>query len=546
LISIANDFVIAAKPDKGIGWFEWRAQLLTCALWCALVCGGAAFWGSLLTNPEHIHLNAVLALAAYHLWLLAVAVVGKYPYWLRAASLLLALLAAGCVLIYFSTQLVVGISFIFSFITLSILLLGLQGGAVAAILCIGCLAAATYLLPARGYIFFTQSEPATIVNAFVVGGLSLFAAATAIIPLQLYLMGSYIAFQHGKEQLLEAEQHRIQYQQSLGLITREYDAHLLSEKTLAETIVLLVTARSQDKLLTNALNLIVNNFGFQRAEIFYQADNLKLIHAVHFIDGEGFANQQYDVLDIDQTPIMVQQIVTAEQPQQIMIDWTSAAGADIEAGNVATVWMPISTGRHTAGVLKISKHQGKAFLETEVNALKTNAQLLALGLLNIQISMDGQLQPGNISSANQAIQLLNKAETRDQILKIVQNTFMISTFPSIMFSTDRDVFRLVSVNDPVDSADMEWNPANFSRESFEKLAESNPYFPFQLNDQIDLPEELMNLLLQLGWDCAAFIPIYQNGHLNTLYVLGSRQLPELTPLSIQPYANLAGYATSTL
>jgi hypothetical protein len=229
-----------------------------------------------------------------------------------------------------------------------------------------------------------------------------------------------------------------------------------------------------------------------------------------------------------------------------MIDWTSAAGADIEAGNVATVWMPISTGRHTAGVLKISKHQGKAFLETEVNALKTNAQLLALGLLNIQISMDGQLQPGNISSANQAIQLLNKAETRDQILKIVQNTFMISTFPSIMFSTDRDVFRLVSVNDPVDSADMEWNPANFSRESFEKLAESNPYFPFQLNDQIDLPEELMNLLLQLGWDCAAFIPIYQNGHLNTLYVLGSRQLPELTPLSIQPYANLAGYATSTL
>ncbi|MGW8249412.1 MAG: GAF domain-containing protein [Anaerolineales bacterium] len=542
---LSHDMPQAASSGRETDRLEWRAELLTIALWCALLCGAAAFWGALIISRPPIAAGTLLGMAACTIWLLAAAWMKTLPSWLRSASLLLALFAAGSLFIFVPGLQALGLSFILSSLILSILLgdwrWGAAAGALACVVFIAALLPAAMLGGVAGA--FAASLP---LSALGVAGLSLLAAAAGFIPLALYQRASLKLFQDIKDLTLDLEQHKTHYQASLGQVTREFDAHLVYQRSLTGMIGLITMAHSQNELLDGALSRIVNAFGFQRAEIYYLADQAKFAHSAYCIDAEGFSKQESDMLEYDQAPLQVQRYVSAERPQRISVDWQSAAEADIDTGNIATAWIPLSTGSQTGGVLKVSKHQGKAFSETEVNALNSHAQLLALGLVNLQLSMAGQLQPGNISSANQAIRLLNQAETREQVLKAVQNTFRISTCPSITLEREADAFRVAAINDPLKHTESSRDLPGLPREPLETLAESTPFVPFQLDGQLDLPEELENLLLELGWGCAAFIPIQEGSNLDTLYVLGSRQPGGLTPLSIQPYVNLAGYAATTL
>ncbi len=541
-----NSYAVAANPYQADEWQEWRMSLLTATLWCTWVCGGIAFWGTMLVSAAIGANTSLLIMLGCYLWLFLAAVYTKLPYPLRAASLMLITLAAGIALLFTSAMPSIGLIMVLSTIVLSFLLAGWQTGIIAAILGIGGITVIlSPVLPLSGLNL--AAVEATGLNAFLVtAGLSLSAAAPLIVTLGLYSAGTSRGFNSWYELIRQSDRQKAQFQHTIGQITRDFDAHLLYENTFIDTIGLLETTRTQAQLLKRFVNLIVDSYGCQRAEVYLSVDGSIYTHILQYIDEYGVRVQDSELVSIDDAPAAVRQVLTRENPQQIFVDWKMPANADFEAGNYATAWIPIASGAQTIGFLSISKQQGKAFSEVEITALKTNAQLLGLGVLNLQLSMSGQIQPGNTSAANQAINLLSRANTQDEILSIVRNSLKISTFPSLQLIAEDENLTLVDVTDPENALDVQTKTINLSIERVERLVLNNPFAPIDIDDQPGLPDDLIAFQRELGWVCSAYIPVHLNGRLKALHIIGSRSPDQLTPFSIQPYASLAGYASTTL
>jgi GAF domain-containing protein len=542
----ANSYTVAANPYQADGWQEWRKNLLTAALWCTLVCGGIAFWGTMLVSAAIGTNTDLLIMLICYLWLFLAAVNYKLPYPLRAASLLLTTLAAGIGLMFFSAMPSIGLILVLSAIVLSFLLAGWQTGITAAFLGIGGLTVVlSSALPLSG-INFIGFEAAGLYAFLVTASLTLSAAAPAIMTLVLYSAGTTKGFKSWYELIQRSDQQKAQFQHTIRQITHDFDTHLLYENTYINTIRLFDTTRTQAQFLKRFINLIVNSFDCQRAEVYLTVDGSTYTHILQYIDENGVRVQDSELISIDDAPAAVRQALTREKPEQIYVDWKMPGNADIGTGNCAIAWIPVASGAQTIGFLSISKHPGVAFSEAEITALKTNAQLLGLGVLNLQLSMSGQIQPGNTSAANQAINLLTRANTQDEILSIVSNSLKISTFPSIQLTTEAEVLNLVAVTDPENAQEAQTRTIKLPIDRIERLVINNPFAPMDIDNQPGMPDDLISFQRELGWACSAYIPVHLNGRLIALHIIGSRNPDQLTPFSIQPYASLAGYASTTL
>lgn len=546
LIRAVKSISLAANPDRAGGWQEWRAHLLNATLWCAFFFGGIAFWGSVLISDRPVAITSLLIMLGCHLWLLVAAAFPQMPHPLRIISLKLITLAAGIWVTFVLAMPAIGFLISLSFVLFSFLMASWQAGLVAALLGIGGIT----VIVSRVFPFLgiepLQVQQLYTHDFFVIAVLSLSAAAPAITALAFYVAGSTQVFNRWYELIRQSEAQKAQFQHTIGQIMREYDAHLLYERSFIESIGLLKNTRTQSQLLKRFINLIVDCYGCQRAEIYLLDGGSAYTHVMQFVDESGLMVQDSELVATDDAPVSVRQAFTREPPHHIFVDWKLPPEAEIEAGNFASAWIPISSGSQTIGYLIIKNQQGKAFSETEVKALKTNAQILGLGVLNLQLSMSGQIQPGNLSAANQAINLLTRASTEVEILSIVRNSLRSSTFPSLQFGVEDENLSLAAVYDPEYPAETITRDIILPIDRIERLILNNPYLPTEVDVQVGIPEELVALQRELGWSNAAYVPIHLDGRLKALHILGSRKPVQLTPFSIQPYACLAGYASATL
>ncbi len=542
----SNSYTITANPDREHEFQDWRGHLLNVALWCAIVCGGIAFWGTMFVSHRLRADSSLLIMLGAYAWLLLAAGYYRLPYPLRAGSLLVLTFAAGLALVGFSATPSIGLILLFTTVVFSFLLAGWQAGLITAALGIASLV--TLFSPiflSQGYAL-VQFGVGGSLSLLIWVGLSLTASAPLIVTLALYSTGTSRAFNLWHELIRHSDQQKSRFQHTVAQITQDYEAHLLYEKSFIDTIGLLETARTQAQLLKRFVNLLVELYGYQQAEVYITQDGSTYDHIRQYIDENGLRVQDSQVIDTDDAPASVQQAISGEHPRQIIIDWRLPGNGDIEAGNFATAWIPIAPGAQTIGFLSISKHQGKAFSESEITALKTSAQLLGLGILNLLLSMSGQIQPGNTSASNQAINLLTRANREDEILSIVRNSLRISTFPSIHLIVEDENLTLDAINDPEYAAEAQIRRFDFSIDRIERLVTNNPFAPLDVEEQQDMPDDLVAIQRELGWVSAAYLPVHLNGRLKALYILGSRTPDHLTPFSIQPYASLAGYASTTL
>ncbi len=80
----------------------------------------------------------------------------------------------------------------------------------------------------------------------------------------------------------------------------------------------------------------------------------------------------------------------------------------------------------------------------------------------------------------------------------------------------------------------------------EHLLEGTSPLTISLDEQTTLPSDLVSFLNSMGIRSSALIPVWRNGRLHLLYVLGAQNEAGINPMAIQPYVSLAGQVSTAI
>lgn len=152
---------------------------------------------------------------------------------------------------------------------------------------------------------------------------------------------------------------------------------------------------------------------------------------------------------------------------------------------------------------------------------------------------------------NQAIQKISQVDTIDQALNLAADTLVKSPFIAFQFLVDNNGLTAAG---PLQLQDNDIEPApsispadvKLSLSRIEHLLEGMSPLTISLDEQATLPSDLVSLLNSMGIRSAALIPVWRNGRLYVLYVLGAQNEAEINPLTIQPYVSLAGQVSTAI
>lgn len=170
--------------------------------------------------------------------------------------------------------------------------------------------------------------------------------------------------------------------------TAELERQSLQISVAAEIARDVSTARSPDKLLTRAVDLVAQRFGYYQASIFLidEASEYAVLRATSnpLSDEPPLTEQKVKVGD----PGIIGQVARTGEPKAVleMEPPILPAGGLLVSDNLSEVVLPMKIGSLVIGVLDVKSHTGDAFRDSDQYVLQILADLLAVAIHNAQLN----------------------------------------------------------------------------------------------------------------------------------------------------------------
>jgi GAF domain-containing protein len=151
-----------------------------------------------------------------------------------------------------------------------------------------------------------------------------------------------------------------------------------------------------------------------------------------------------------------------------------------------------------------------------------------------------------VNYINQSIHQISQSDSPEEIMDIFVEALKRSGFYTFQFSPENGSFQLSEISFSGVGLPVEGGQITLPKLTVEKLVQDIGTTTKQLSDPDALPGELRVALYAYGCLEVVLLPMYQNGRLNSVYILGSQQTGKLTALTIQPYASLTAFTSTVL
>jgi GAF domain-containing protein/HAMP domain-containing protein len=218
-------------------------------------------------------------------------------------------------------------------------------------------------------------------------------------------------------------------------------------------------------------------------------------------------------------------------------------------GTQAAAIIPLYYQKELFGILSIQSKNPIAFTESMLTALETITKQLTINIQRIRSLEATEVNLEETSRLYQSSQRVTQAESWDEVITILTETFQEISFISGVFLTEGSRFHVRSIIDPENARlipPLEWLPV--SRAELEERLPGNESFLIikDLDNPLGLPSQMMELPKDLGCEELVLFPIYEQKRLSALIMFGSRETDAINPATIQPYANLVEMVETTL
>jgi GAF domain-containing protein/HAMP domain-containing protein len=319
-------------------------------------------------------------------------------------------------------------------------------------------------------------------------------------------------------------------------------------RTAAEVAQGLTTSFNLDELLQTTVHLIVERFGFYHAGIF-------------LIDSTG----KHASLRAAYGPSAEEMLRRGHQLEvgsDSIVGWASAnlkprVASDVDKDSVhyknpllpdtrAEAGIPIALGESALGVLDVQSTEPHVFDEEMVIVLQTLANQMAAAIHNATLADSAKLDAPEAERVYRLSHEIAQAASKEEALTTLGRVMKESPHPSIVMRLDEQGVEIVSINNPIREA-----KAGAPQKLTVKVLDVSRqvHVPVLVNDLTkaeNLPAGLARPLRDIGCKSGAFLPIFTQGQLSAMLLIGEQPGQPLTNQVVRPYTNVISLLSATL
>jgi PAS domain S-box-containing protein len=218
-----------------------------------------------------------------------------------------------------------------------------------------------------------------------------------------------------------------------------------------------------------------------------------------------------------------------------------------QPGTSSEVAIPIAAGELVYGILNVQSDTRNKFDSDAVAVLQTLANHISSGLTNIRLLETVQIDLQETTLLYRASRQISQAKNEREVIQLVVNALKETPFISGFYAIHPDHISVIMIFDSRDEGTHTRSEGiTLPLKNIPKLFSETRLI---LIDDISSTTELDHILSyynRRGCRSAAVIPLYEDGILAKMVILGARESQDLSDSTLQPYANLLAVAGTTL
>lgn len=318
-------------------------------------------------------------------------------------------------------------------------------------------------------------------------------------------------------------------------------------RTAAEVAQGLTTSFNLDELLQTTVHLIVDRFGFYHAGIFMIDSTGKRasLRAAHGPSAEEMLKRGHQL----------------EVGSDSIVGWASAnlkprVAADVDQDSVyrknpllpntrAEAGIPIALGEVALGVLDVQSTEPHVFDEEMIIVLRTLANQIAAAIHNATLADSAKMDVPEAERVYRLSHEIAQAISENEALITLGRVMKEMPYPSIVMQLNEQAAEIIAVNNPLHESKDVVHKLNFQ---YQDAAQSihAPVLVNDLSHAENLPAGLLSPLRDIGCKSGAFLPIFTQGQLSALLLIGEQPGQPLTSQAVHPYSSVTSLLGATL
>ena len=319
-------------------------------------------------------------------------------------------------------------------------------------------------------------------------------------------------------------------------------------RTAAEVAQGLTTSFNLDELLQTTVHLIVERFGFYHAGIFMidSSGRRASLHAAHGPSAEEMLKRGHQL----------------EVGSDSIVGWSSAnlkprVAADVEQdpvyrknpllpGTRAEAGIPIALGNIALGVLDVQSTEPHVFDEEMIIVLQTLANQIAAAIHNATLAESARLDAPEAERVYRLSHEIAQADSVEEALAALGRVMKETPHPSIVMQLREQDSEVVAIGNPI--REVKAGALQKVGVRMQDVARQIQA-PVLVNDLVraeNLPAGLARPLRDIGCKSGAFLPIFTQGQLSAMLLIGEQPGQPLTSQTVRPYTNIISLLTATL
>lgn len=325
--------------------------------------------------------------------------------------------------------------------------------------------------------------------------------------------------------------------------------------TTSQIAQLATSATSRDEIISNAVTLLTDHFGFTYAGIYLHErlqNQLALRGYVSNYQNPNYDNTHFDDLQVplNQNTSLVEVFKNGNSyiSNQFDIETRTHYEGTIIPTTRSIAQLPIKIGDDTLGVLDIQADRFEAFDNEFVSALEALASQIGSGIRNIGLLEATQFDLASTNVLYQTTKEIGGQNTIEEIDEILNQALERTDYVTAIFNINENHLRLVKLNDQKDTK-FHSNIANISiplNEDNINFLKENYIFTSSNLEAENSFKNLLRFFSRRGCNTAALLPINKLGEPVKLLALASRSQEEFDENALDPFINLSEVAGNAI
>ncbi len=322
-------------------------------------------------------------------------------------------------------------------------------------------------------------------------------------------------------------------------------------RTATDVAQLATTATSMDELLIQTVQLIVERFGFYYSAVFLLDEFKEYAILQESYSIETQFEQRREAAQIPVGPgSIVGMVSTSNQPYVAADIRTDPFYLPVQElpQTRSEAAIPMSIGDQVLGVLDVQSNRANAFDTESVATLQTLAHQISSALQNIRLLENTRTDLQATSALYQASHRIAESNTTQDVLKALSDTIQHTPFISALLEVTANGLQALAMTDPSRSTQPDQMP--FIPLPRQELAEyfktSSPISVQGGKSDAVLPLSLLEMPKRLGCEVFRVYPIFPDGRLKALLILGASDVLRFTQTALEPYSSLIDITRTAL